>query len=133
MTEEMFQWSLEGSRDPVTQKLNNKLILPRSFMLPKNSNIQLVYPDVMNSIARAKRFKPPLREYLLELAENHLAGILSISSEQGAFLREFNTTRGAASMGQVVGQPVTWWDEYVLGKEKTKNNPKAAGGMIGNF
>jgi len=127
---ELFELSLEGSRNPISGRMDQSLLLPRTFIVPKNSNIQLVYPDVLNSIARAKRFKPPFRELALDLAENHLRGILAVSSEQGAFIREFNTMRSSVPVGQVTGQPVTWWDEYVLGKDATKNNPKAQGGMI---
>lgn len=130
---ELFELSLEGSRNPTTGEMDQGLILPRTFIVPKNSNIQLVYPDVLNSIARAKRFKPPLREMLLELATNHLKGILAISSEQGAYIREFNTVRSSVPVGTVTGPPVTWWDEYVLGKDKTKNNPKSNSGMMPGF
>ena len=130
---ELFELSLEGARDPVSGRMDQGLILPRTFIVPKNSNIQLVYPDVLNSIARAKRFKPPLRQMLLELAENHLKGILAVSSEQGAFIREFNTVRSSVPIGQVTGQPVTWWDEYVLGKDKTKNNPKSGAALVEGF
>lgn len=127
MVGELFELTLEGARDPISGRMNQRLILPRTAMVPKNSNIQLVWPDVMNSISRAKRFKPPFRDYAIELAMNHLEGILAIASEQGAFVREFNTVRSSAPMGQNVGQPATWFDEYVYGKEKMKNNPKAKG------
>lgn len=124
---EFFEFTLEGSRDPVSQRLNSRLLLPRSAIVPKNSNIQMVWPDIMDSISRAKRFKPPFREYAIEMAMNDLEGVLSISSEGGAFIREFNTQRGAVPVGSVQGQPATWFDEYVYGKEKLKNNPKQAG------
>ena len=127
MPGELFEWALEGARDPVSGRLNQRLILPRTAMVPKNSNIQLVWPDIMDAIARAKRFKPPFRNYAIEMAMNDLEGVLSISSEQGAFVREFSTMRAAAPMGQVTGQPATWFDEYVYGKQKLKNNPKQGG------
>lgn len=122
-----FTFIMEGSRDPITQRLQSNLLLPRSLFLPKNSNIQLVWPDIKNAIARAKRFKPPLRDYLLELALNNMEGAVAIGSEGGAVNREFNTTRGPVSMGEVEGQPATWVDEHFYGKEKLKNNPKAEG------
>lgn len=121
---DVFEFAIESSRDPITQKLNQSLLLPRGFIVPKNSNIQLVWPDIKNSIARAKRFKPPFRDFAIELALNDLEGVAAIASEQGAFIREFNTVRGHIPAGQVEGQPATWFDEYVYGKEKLKNNPK---------
>lgn len=103
------------------------MLLPRGFIVPKNSNIQLVWPDIKYALARAKRFKPPFREYAIELALNDLEGVAAIGSEQGAFIREFNTTRGHINPGQVEGQPATWFDEYVYGKDRMKNNPKDPG------
>lgn len=127
MGSDQFELTLEGSRDPVTGKLQNKFILPRTLIVPKNSNIQTVYDDVIHSIERAKRFKPPFREYAIAMAEADLQGMIAISSEQGAFVREFNTVRSSIPMGQVQGQPATWFDDYVYGKEKMKNNPKVKG------
>jgi len=121
---DVFEFAIESSRDPITQRLNQSLLLPRGFIVPKNSNIQLVWPDIKNSIARAKRFKPPFRDFAIELALNDLEGIAAIASEGGAFIREFNTMRGHIPVGQVEGQPATWFDEYVYGKDKLKNNPK---------
>ena len=124
---DFFEFAIESSRDPITQRLNQSLLLPRSFIVPKNSNIQLVWPDIKDSIARAKRFKAPFRDLALELAINNLEGVGAIASEGGAFIREFNTIRGSIPTGQVEGQPATWCDEYVYGKDKLKNNPKKAG------
>lgn len=124
---DVFEFAIESSRDPITQRLNQSLLLPRGFIVPKNSNIQLVWPDIKNSIARAKRFKPPFRDFAIEIALNDLEGIAAIASEGGAFIREFNTMRGHIPTGQVEGQPATWFDEYVYGKDKLKNNPKQEG------
>src|SRR3990167_11235350 len=124
---DFFEFVIESSRDPITQRLNQSLLLPRGFIVPKNSNIQLVWPDIKNSLARAKRFKPPFRDFAIELAINDLEGVAAIASEGGAFIREFNTVRGHIPTGQVEGQPATWFDEYVYGKEKFKNNPKDPG------
>jgi hypothetical protein len=127
MGAELFELTLEGSRDQISGRLNNKYILPRTLIVPKNSNIQIVYDDVVHSIERAKRFKPPFREYAIAMAEADLQGMIAISSEQGAFVREFNTIRSSVPVGQVQGQPATWFDDYVYGKEKMKNNPKVKG------
>lgn len=121
---DFFDYVIESARDPLTQRLNQSMLLPRSFIIPKNGNIQTVWPDLKDCISRAKRFKPPFREYAMELAINNLEGVAAISSEGGAFVKEFNTTRGTVSPGQVEGQPATWFDEYVYGKDKMKNNPK---------
>ena len=121
---ELFDLSVEAARDPITGRMDQSLLLPRTFIVPKNSNIQLVYPDVLNSIERAKRFKPPFRQYAIALAENHLKGILAVSSEQGAYVREFNTVRGSVPIGTVTGQPASFFDKYVHGKDKLKNNPE---------
>ncbi|NIN03683.1 MAG: hypothetical protein GTO44_10010 [Hydrotalea flava] len=133
MGSDLFELTLEGARDPITQKLNQALVLPRTLIVPKNSNIQIVYADVMHSIERAKRFKPPFREYAIQMAYADLQGMISISSEMGAFIREFNTVRSSVPIGQVQGQPATWFDDYVYGKDKMKNNPHTKDLGIGNF
>jgi hypothetical protein len=127
---DLFELSIEGARDPHTQRLNQRFILPRTFIVPKNSGIQNVYTDIMNAIERGRRFKPPFREYAIAMTEKLLEGLISISSEQGAFVREFNTIRSSIPVGQNQGPPATWFDEYVYGKDKFKNNPKAQGGGV---
>lgn len=123
MGSDLFELTLEGARDPVTQKLNSKLVLPRTLIVPKNSNIQIVYTDIIHSIERAKRFRPPFRQHAIEMSAADMQGMISISSEGGAFIREFNTIRSSVPMGQVQGQQATWFDDYVYGKDKMKNNP----------
>ncbi len=83
----------------------------------------MVYADVMHSLERAKRFKPPFRQQAIEMALPDLQGMIAISSEGGAFIREFNTIRSSVPVGQVQGQQATWFDDYVYGKDKMKNNP----------
>lgn len=122
-----FDFAVESARDPITQKLNNAMLLPKSFIVPKNGNIQTVWPDLKDALSRAKRFKMPFRDYAIELAFNNLEGVAAIGSEGGAFLRELNTIRTSIPVGQVEGQPATWFDEYVHGKEKLKHNPKVEG------
>lgn len=131
MGTDLFELAIEGARDPHTQRLNQKLILPRTLIAPKDSGIQMVYSDIMHSIERARRFKPPFREYAIEIAEKDLEGLISISSEQGAFVREFNTVRTSVPVGGNTGPPATWFDEYVYGKDKFKNNPKDKGDAFG--
>jgi len=123
MGSDLFELTLEGARDPVTQKLNQKLVLPRTLIVPKNSNIQIVYTDITHAIERAKRFKPPFRQHAIEMALADLQGMISISSESGAFIREFNTIRSSVPIGTNTGQQATWFDDYVYGKDKMKNNP----------
>lgn len=128
---DLFELTLEGARDPLSQRLDQHLILPRTLIVPKNSNIQIVYSDIVHALERAKRFKPPLREYLIEICLADLQGMIAISSEGGAFIREFNTIRQSVPMGQVTGQAATWFDSYVYGKDRMKNNPKTADLGIG--
>lgn len=125
MGTDLFELSIEGARDPNSQRLNQRFILPRTLIVPKNSGIQNVYSDIMQAIERARRFKPPFREFAIAMAEKYLEGMIAISSEQGAYVREFNTVRSSVPVGQVQGAPATWMDEYVYGKDKFKNNPKA--------
>lgn len=121
---DLFELTLEGARDPISQRMDQHLILPRTLIVPKNSNIQIVYSDIVHSLERAKRFKPPFREYAIEMCLADLQGMISISSEGGAFIREFNTIRQSVPIGTNTGQTATWFDNYVYGKEKMKNNPQ---------
>ena len=99
-------------------------IQPLLLIVPKNSGIQNVYPDTIRAIESAKRLKPPLREYVIAIAEAYYKGMLAISSENGAFARELTTSRVSGPIGTNVGPPVIPLDEYMYGKELTKNNPK---------
>lgn len=116
--------------DPVTKQLNSRLVLPRGLIVPKNSGIQNVWADMMHTLGRARRFKPPLREYAIDMAMADVEGCASISSENGAMIREFNTSRMANPMGTNIGQPKTEMDEFLYGKEYLKNNPKEKGSWL---
>lgn len=121
---DLFELTLEGARDPISQRMDQHLILPRTMIVPKNSDVQTVYSNVVHSLERAKRFKPPFREYAIQMCLADLQGMISISSEGGAFIREFNTIRQSVPIGTNQGQTATWFDNYVYGKEKMKNNPQ---------
>ena len=124
---DLLEITLEGARDPITGKLNQLLILPRTLIVPKNSGIQVVYADIIHALERAKRFKPPFRELAINIALADLQGMIAISSELGAYIKEFNTVRSSVPIGQVTGQAATWVDEWFYGKDKFKNNPKQGG------
>ena len=124
---DLFEITVEGAINPLTGTLDSTLILPRTLIVPRNSGIQIVYSDTIHSLESAKRFKPPFREYAIAMALADLQGLIAISSEVGAFVREFNTQRSSIPIGTNQGQPATWIDEYVYGKEFLKNNPKSKG------
>jgi hypothetical protein len=129
-TSDLFEWLIEGSMDPVTKQLNSRLVLPRGLIVPKNSGIQNVWANMMHTLGRARRFKPPFREYAIDMAMADVEGCASISSENGAMIREFNTSRMAQPLGTNIGQPKTEMDEFLYGKEYLKNNPKEKGSWL---
>ena len=128
----LYSLTIEGSRDPLTELVNYGLILPRTLIVPKNSGIQIVWSNLEHALARAERFKEPFRSQAIKAVMADFKGVISLSSELGAYLREFTTTRGAVPIGQNVGQEATWVDEYfheqLLGKKgMLKNNPRKEG------
>lgn len=128
----LYSIIIEGSRDPLTENVNYRFILPRTLIVPKNSGIQVVYSNLSHSLARAQRFKEPFRTEAIKAVMADYEGLISISSEGGANLREFNTTRGPVGVGSNEGPGVTFLDEYVDSaisgqKGRLKNNPKKKG------
>ena len=94
--------------------------------LPKNSGIQILYPELLNTYLLAKTLRPPLRELVMQMALNDILGCKSISSEGGFMVREMNTNRNASvGMGVNTGQQYDWADEVVMGKKFVQNNPKS--------
>jgi hypothetical protein len=129
----LYSFTIEGSRHPLTENVDYSLILPRTLIVPKNSNIQVVYSNLEHSLARAQRFKEPFRTEAIKAVMADFKGLISISSEGGAFIHEFNTTRGGSiNPGVNVGPEVTWLDEYLHEQVRgntgaMKHNPKKAG------
>lgn len=128
----LYAVTIEGARHPVTHDVDSLIILAKSLIVQKDSNVQLVFSGIMHTLSRAKRFKSPFKEKAIEMAMNDLYGLVSISSEQGAYTREFNTQRTSIPIGQLTGQAATDMDIYiqeqVMGnKGKLKNNPRKQG------
>ena len=128
---DLYNLTLEASRDPITGEVKSNFILPRTFIVRQDSGIQNVYADIRHALNRARRMKH-LRSYAIEMVYADFEALISISSERGAYLREFSTNRSALPLGRIEGQPVNDIDAYmyedVLGdKEKFKNNPRQKG------
>lgn len=125
MGSEIYDILHDSSADLPGQSADNLMMLARSMIVPKNSGIQNILPHIIKSINRARMLRPPYRQYALQKAKEALYGIAAISSENGALLREMNTTRSAQSMSVNQGPAVTDWDRMFYGNEHLKNNPKA--------
>ena len=82
-----FEATLEACTDPVTGKIDPDLLAARLMIVPRNSGVQNVSADINHTKARARRFKPPFRGHALEMAKADNVGMVSISSEQGAYAR----------------------------------------------
>lgn len=120
-----FEATIEAATDPITGKVDNKLLASKLLIVPRNSGIQVVNSDITHSESIARRFKFPFRKFAMEMARADEIGMTSISSEQGAYAHEFNTVRSSSvSVGSNVGPPVDDWDAYLYGKDYIKNNPK---------
>lgn len=121
-----FEATLEACKDQITGQIDPDLLAARLWIVPKNSGIQNVSANISHTEARARRFKPPFRKYAMEMARADKIGLTSISSEGGAYAHEFNTVRSSSvAVGTNYGPPVSDWDQYLYGKEYTKNNPKS--------
>lgn len=120
-----FEATLQACTDPLTGRIDNELLEARLIIVPRNSGVQNVTADIQHAMARARRFPPPFRNYAMAMARADKIGMVSISSEQGAYAREFNTTRSASiNVGTNTGPQVSDWDEMLYGKNYVKNNPK---------
>lgn len=128
----LYAFTIEAARHPVYDNIDPTLLEPLGFMVPKNSGIQIVHSSIEYSLARAKRFKGAFREYAIEMVMADKKGERAISSEGGAYIKEFGTTRSSVPMGSIVGPPVTDADVYlheqIMGdKDKFKNNKRKGG------
>lgn len=128
----LYAFTIEAARHPVYDNIDPTLLEPLGFMVPKNSGIQIVHSGIEYALARAKRFKGAFREYAIEMVMADKKGERAISSEGGAYLKEFGTTRSNVPMGSIVGPAVTDADAYLheqlLGdKDKFRNNPRKKG------
>ena len=120
-----FEATIEAATDPITRKIDPDLLAAKLLIVPRNSGIQNVNANISHCESIAKRFKPPFRKFAVEMARADKIGMTSISSEMGAYAHEFNTVRSSSvNIGTNTGPPVGPWDEYLYGKEYTKNNPK---------
>ena len=128
----LYALTIEGSRDPLTDEVDYELLTPRTLMVRRDSGIQTVYAQIRQAMARARRFRPPFREYMIEFVKAYLGGLIALSSEQGAFAREFSTSRASVPIGVNEGQPVSdldviAYEGYLGQKGKFRNNPKEKG------
>src|SRR5438093_967603 len=102
----LYAFTIESARHPVYDNIDPTLLEPLGFIVPKNSGIQIVHSSIEYSLARAKRFKGAFREYAIEMVMADKKGERAISSENGAYIREFGTTRAMAPVGSLVGPTV---------------------------
>lgn len=128
----VYAFTLEAARHPIYDFVDPTLLEPLGFMVPKNSGIQIVHSSIEYSLARAKRFKGAFREFAIEMVMADKKGERAISSEGGAYIKEFGTTRSSMPLGSITGPAVTDADVYLheqlLGdKDKFKNNPRKRG------
>lgn len=128
----LYAFTIESSRHPVYDNIDPSLLEPLGLIVQKNTGVQIVYSGIEYSLARAKRFKPPFREYAIEMVMSDKKGMRSISSEGGAYLKEFGTTRSSMPVGSLTGPPVTEADVYLheqlMGeKGKFRGNPRKKG------
>lgn len=131
-TNSLYAFTIESARHPVYDNIDPSLLEPLGLIVQKNTGVQIVYSSIEYSLARAKRFKPPFREYAIEMVMSDKKGMRSISSEGGAYIREFGTTRSSIPIGSIVGPAVSESDVYlheqILGeKGKFRGNPKKKG------
>lgn len=130
-SDSLYNMQLEGAASMPGGAADPFSINAVMMAMPKNSGIQILYPDLLNSYLLAKTLRPPLRELVMQMALNDIYGAKAISSEGGFMVREMNTNRqGSISMGINSGQPQNWADEVVYGKDYVKNNPKDKGNPL---
>jgi len=124
----LFLATIEAATDKETGKLDNDLLAAKLLIVPRNSGVQVVSADISHAESIARRFKFPFRKFAMEMARADKIGMTSISSEQGAYAREFNTARSASiNVGTNTGPPVDDYDRYLYGNEYVKNNPQKKG------
>lgn len=123
-----YEATILAATDPNTGLIDYDKLAAKLMIVPKNSGIQNVNADIMHTEGRARRFKPPFRLHAMLMPRADKIGMLSISSELGAYAREFNTARTHnVEVGSNVGPAVDGADELVYGKKYTQNNPKKKG------
>lgn len=101
----LYHLTLEGSRNPITDRVDYTLILPRTLIVPKDSGIQEVYSNLEHALRRAQNFKEPFRSQAIKMVLADFKGLISIGSERGAYIREFNSNGNPIAIGSNEGQP----------------------------
>jgi hypothetical protein len=126
--------TMESSRDTITGEVDPGLIAPKMLIVRQDSGIQIVYGDIEHCTARADRFKEPFRSLAIRMSLADKKGLYSISSERGAYMKEFNMSRSVV-VGQNEGDTYTDADQFfhenVLGKKGFfKHNKKSTKSSI---
>ena len=124
MGSDLLEVFMESSADWPGGPVDNLMALCRSMIVPKNSGIQNIMPNIIKSMNRAKLLRPPYRTIAMSKAKEALYGMASISSENSAMNREINTSRQAQTFNTNVGQNKDGYDEMIYGKQYLKNNPR---------
>lgn len=129
----LYNLAIEACRDPLTDQVDPEMIEAYMNIVPRDSGIQNVSCSIHFTLARARRFKEPFRSYAIQMAKGGKIGLKSISSERGAFMREFNTNRASIPIGGSEGPEYTFADKYlheeVLGKKGFFKNNKEKPGL----
>lgn len=129
---DLFSFTLESSRNPITDAIDPDLLFVKSLIVPGNSGIQIIWSKIKHAMNRAKRFKEPFRSYAIDMVMAYIEGVASISSEHGSYVKEFATIRSKFPIGDNQGQPYNWMDQWYHedfkgDKGALKNNKFEAG------
>jgi hypothetical protein len=93
------------------------------MVLPKNSGIQVTYTDYHLGMIQASNQHWKFRQQAIAMTKPSEYGIASISSENGAALKQFNTFRQEQSLRSInKGPKADAWDKLFYGKEKFEAN-----------
>ena len=104
-------------------KAEPRMLRVRSIIVPRNSGIQTIVPEIYDAMLEADNMEPRFRPFAVAKIENRELGMCSLSSEAGDMLKMGQTSRTVHHMETVNrGPPASKMDRWLY-KEKLNNNP----------
>ena len=100
-----------------------RMLLMRSIIIPRNSGVQVIVPELYDAMLEAENMEPRFRPFAVCKIENRELGMCSLSSEGGDMLKLSQTQRTVHQLEQInKGPPASKMDRWMY-KDALKNNP----------
>jgi len=121
---DLLEFFERASADDYDSPHDPKFLRSMGLIVPKNSGVQIVWKDINLTQFLAKNIHWKFVPYAVAMAKADEYGMVSITSENGAGVKAFNTERVEqiyTGRNQSL-QKSDGWDHCLYGKEKFEGN-----------